>query len=168
MPLDKEIKEGTFLVIDPGITTGFVYGEFEDTVIKLHPFQKKVNCYELSLWLEFLRPENIICEDFEFRRGLDWVELFPVQLIGVVNCFVESYHGYHAPILKMQKAATVFGHGAYFNDKKKLQELVIYKPQTGGDKNHMMEAMRHFAYWYHFGAGHRYFDENKKLTLMGE
>lgn len=161
------IRKDTFLVIDPGVTTGYVKGIFKNDRIELRPFQEKLNCYQLFELLDYHRPENIICEDFEFRRGLAWAELYPVQIIGVVNCFVQSFE-YVVPTLKMQKAATVFGKGAYFDDKKKLQELGIYKPQTGGDKNHMMEAMRHFAYWYHFGAGHRYWDENKKLTLVEE
>lgn len=162
------INKGTFIVIDPGITTGFVKGIFRDNIIELYPFQERLNCYQLFEMLDDYRPQDIVCEDFEFRRGLAWAELYPVQLIGVVNCFVESFYELMIPTLKMQKAATVFGKGAYFDDKKKLQELRIYKPQTGGDKNHMMEAMRHFAYWYHFGAGHRYWDENKKLTLVEE
>lgn len=165
MPSTNTIRKDTFLVIDPGITTGFVHGVFKNNSIELYPFQERLNCYEMLQLLVANQPENIICEQFEFRRGLEWAELFPVQIIGVVNCFVQSFT-FVEPVLKMQQAHLVFGKGAYFDDKKKLQELGIYKAQTGGDKNHMMEAMRHFAYWYIFGAGHRYWDENKELKLV--
>ena|ERR1051325_1405038 len=152
-----------FLVIDPGITTGFVYGAVNETEIYLKPFQERFSCYELMQILLHKEPKTLIYEDFEFRRNLIHAELFPVQLIGVINCWAESV-GKQFPDLVAQRAAQVFGKGAYFNDSKKLKELGIYKEQTGGEKNHMMEAMRHFAYWYTFGSGHKFYPRELKLV----
>lgn len=164
MILDDPFADSV-LAIDPGLTTGFVQAVFEEDRILLCPWQKP-NTTCLWLWetLRKLNPANIICEDFEFRRNLAWAELFPVQLIGIVNLHVETFgHTDLAPKLSMQKASTIHGKGAYYDGSQKLKQLQIYKP--GDAFHHSMDAMRHFAHWYFFGAGHKYYKERHFILV---
>ena len=145
------------LSIDPGVTTGFVLANMREGTVFLNPFQLQ-NCAVRNLWetLVRIRPDQIICEDFEFRRHLYWAELYPVQLIGVVNLYCELDTKIK---LYMQKAAQ---GKSFYKDKEKLKEAGVYLP--GQNFHHSMDAMRHFMYWFMFGSGFKY-NEGQKLHI---
>lgn len=139
------------LCIDPGKTTGLVYASFDNDKITVKPNQCVMSVSDLWNYLNLVRPDNIVCEDFEFRRHLDWAELYPVQLIGIVNLYAEQVSNYTD--LVMQKARLIHGTGAFFDNKDKIRELGLWKP--GEKYHHAMDAMRHFLHWFYFGKGSR-------------
>lgn len=148
------------LFVDPGITTGCVLAEIYDQEIKVSPWQDKYSCYEFWKFLNRTAIDEIVCEDFEFRRGLIWAELFPVQLIGVINCYAES----RMINVHLQKARLIHGRGAYFDSIDSVKQLGVYIP--GKDYHHSMDAMRHFLQWYTFGSGYQYHLLDRPLKLQ--
>lgn len=167
---NRELDDNVSLTIDPGVTTGFVLSEFQDSRTLVAPFQLKANCFKVWTLLNKIAPRRIICEDFEIRTTTETgTILFSVQLIGVVNAYVESFGRYDPPILYMQKAAHMkkghFGwHDKVDIGREKLKEALVYKP--GEDWHHSMDAMRHFMQWYNFGAGYEFKTTRKELLMV--
>jgi hypothetical protein len=139
------------IALDPGVTTGVAIGNIDDKgLMSVDAFQKNYQHIELFSTLQLEFPEHVICESFEYRNtSRSGVNLYPVELIGVVHLFIQ---GCISPVgLYMQNAAT--GKGFYSDNK--LKEAGVY--QRGVP--HGMDALRHLLQWYTFGAGYQY---NKK------
>ena len=147
------------IALDPGITTGIVTIGLSETGFPGFEINQEVDsCYDLYQLLEWLRPNQIICEDFEYRSWEKSVELFSVQLIGVVNLYAQRMADVSRTVslvdttktveLVLQKAAT--GKG-YFKDSK-IKELGLWVPR----KPHGMDALRHMLHWLTFGSGYQF------------
>lgn len=147
----------TYLALDPGITTGYAIAVHDDNTLYLASAQAILTHTELYKLLLYVFADHVVCEDFEFRQGArDNLELFSVQLIGVVNLWMQ---GEMIGKLYMQKAAE--GKG-YYSDEA-LKKLEIYKRGVP----HGMDALRHFMHWFTFKAGFQ-FNNNpvlKPVTL---
>jgi hypothetical protein len=140
--------------IDPGVTTGYAVGVITDGYMKVRCDQNTFNHIELYDFLVGNHPDVVICERFDFRKKAVGVNLYPVEMIGVVNYFIQERQRRDLVIdLFMQKPAEQ-GKQAYWTDAK-LKEVGVY------DKSHEhgRSAMKHLLYWYTFGAGFQY---NKK------
>ena len=145
-------RKGLYLIvisIDPGIMTGYCYGELEDKLLRYYPFQSTDQVDDMWRRFRELKPRFIIIEDFEFRRGkrsAGGLELFPVQLLGVANLY--GLLADHQCAVFVQKAAQ--GKAYYTNPI--LQQLGLYKRGIP----HAMDASRHLLQWFTFGAGYKY------------
>ena len=154
------------IALDPGITTGIVTIGLSTTGFPgLEIYQEVDSCYELYQLLEHLRPNQIICEDFEYRSWEKSVELFSVQLIGVANLYTQRIADCISPPyatppveLVLQKAAT----GKAFYTDQKIKDLDLWVP----GQPHGMDALRHMLYWLTFGSGFQFKDQVNKLGIM--
>ena len=132
-----------FISLDPGGTTGICEGYFNNGELKLAPSQATFDHIELYEKLRAFGPNEIVCEDFEYRRGnaKPDVVLVSLELIGVVKLYSQQ----HYSTLTMQKAST--GKG-YFSDEKLRQAGIYVK-----GKQHARDATRHLMHWWTFGRG---------------
>ena len=139
------------IALDPGITTGIVtLYNFDRLTVN----QEKLSVNDLYHYLEFHRPNQIICEDFEYRSWEKSVELFSVQLIGVVNLYVQQNPSVE---LVIQNAATGKGH---YKDQT-IKDLNLWVP----GKPHGMDALRHMLQWLTFGSGYQFKDQVNELGI---
>lgn len=149
------------LALDPGETTGYALAVVDGSRMYLAYDERKFNHAEF--W-DFLKQTNryggmhTVCEDFEFRRGKqkDGLNLYPVELIGIVRLFCSNERWYP---LWMQKAA----QGLSYYDDTKLKNLGVY--QKGLE--HGRSATKHLLHWFQFGAGYQYNDD-PALELVTE
>ena len=142
------------LAIDPGITTGLTYAEVFENIVFLRCWQDKLR--HLDLWMLFVThdPNWIICETFEYRnRAREGLELFPRELIGICNLWVQDRK--IEDKLYMQTAAQAKGH---FTDQQ-LKKYSVYS-----NKVHGRDSMRHFLHWFTFGPGYQY-NKRQKMEL---
>ena len=143
------------IAIDPGRTTGYCYAAFKDDKLFYHPFQMTDDVDDLWHRLVKFKPVHIVIEDFEFRGGArKGLDLYPVQLIGVVNLF----HALSSNQLYVQKAAT---GKSYYSDNT-LKKLDLYVRGIP----HGMDASRHLLQWATFGPGYRFSKGDYKLVGM--
>lgn len=143
----------TYLSLDPGITTGYTIGIHEDNKLYLAVGQDKLTHKMLYNLLLEVYPDHTVCEDFEFRqKARDNLELFSVQLIGVVHLWSQSYLP-ERPIY-IQKAAE--GKGYYTDNLLKGQG--VYKKGVP----HGMDSLRHLLHWFTYKAGFQ-FNNNPEL-----
>src|SRR5262245_55260132 len=79
------------LSIDPGVCSGFAYGEIDEGLLTFGADQAKMKCKELWESLYHLGPDHVICESFEFRQGKQRgnLNLYSRNLIGVVTLYHE-------------------------------------------------------------------------------
>lgn len=138
------------LAIDPGITTGYAWGWYNEDqkMVNYYPHQTVDAVDDLWRKLRNLKPRYIIIEDFEFRSGAarrGGLELFSVQLIGVANLY--ALIADHDCAIFVQKAAV--GKGYYTDTLLKKHDL--YKRGIP----HAMDASRHLLQWLTFGAGYK-------------
>lgn len=141
------------LSIDPGVTSGYALGIKDSS--KLFIAYDEATFDHAQFWM-FLRKIgsygvlHTVCEDFEFRRGKqkDGLNLYPVELIGIIRLFCSNGQWYP---LWMQKAAQ--GKG-YFDDNK-LRSMGVYRKGV----EHGRDACRHLLHWFSFGAGYQYNDD---------
>lgn len=142
------------VAIDPGVTTGWAVGVIDDSgYMKVRCDQYDFSHVTIYDFLKGNHPDIIICESFEFRKLQQGVNFYPVEMIGVVNYFVQSENRISASrqiTLKMQTPAAQ-GDKAYWTNQK-LKDNNVY--QAG--KEHGRSAMKHLLYWYQFGAGFQY------------
>jgi hypothetical protein len=149
------------IAIDPGIMTGYVYAELNETAgtVEYYPFQMTDEVDDLWRRLIKFEPRYIIIEDFEFRsRSRTGLVLFPVQLIGVTRLYelVAAPNGKCATFI--QKAAQ---GKSYYTDNM-LKALDLYKRGVP----HGMDASRHLMQWLTFGAGYQYIQGNQKFATL--
>lgn len=142
---------------DPGITTGYASGIIQDGSMGVVSGQAKWSEYQLFLQLEFSHPDIIVYERFEYRSqkayNVDNAELFPRNLIGVINLYCQKREADNDPLVevKEQMPSQVLGKKAYWSDDK-LKAARVYKVANP----HANDAMRHLLYWFQFGSGFRF------------
>lgn len=133
--------------LDPGGTTGYAICDIDKVAENIHKVsigwdQAKLNESELMEFLEFVRADIIICEDFEYRNkaraGLD---LTPPRLIGVVKLYSQGNCK-----LELQKANV--GKGHYSDTRLRTFNLYIRR------KPHGRDALRHLLHWLTFKGGY--------------
>lgn len=144
--------------VDPGITTGFCYAKLEKKgdILEYWPFQFQDSVVDFWERLHRVKPDYIIIEDFEFRKGArGGLELFPVKLIGLVElyCYTDN-----RPKLFIQKAST---GKAYYTDQT-LKQLNLYVR----GKPHAMDASRHLLQWFTFGFGFQFNNGEQKFAEL--
>jgi hypothetical protein len=135
------------IALDPGITTGIAYGIIEKGLMTVDANQRQWTHSQLASELQVNWPDVVICETFEYRnKARAGLELYPVELIGVVKLYIQTCI---SPVeLILQNAAT--GKG-YYSDQKLKDEGVYQRGVPHG-----MDALRHLLHWYTFGPGYKY------------
>lgn len=139
--------------IDPGRTTGYCFAKIEDGELHYYPFQSDDEVDDLWRKLEEFKPNYIIIEDFEFRKGKHRakLDLFPVQLIGIASLYVNFVDPYC--VLFIQKASI----GKEYYTDNVLKQLGLYER----GKPHAMDASRHLLQWCMFRAGNKYIGQKR-------
>lgn len=131
--------------LDPGRTTGHAVGEIEDGLMRVRCGQTEFDHIMLFQQLQLLKPDMVICEEFEFRnRARKGLDLYPRELLGVCELYCQLEK---KPLFR-QKAME--GMGFYSNDKLKRDGLYIKA------KPHAMDGLRHLLHWFTFGYGFQY------------
>lgn len=157
----KPLKVHAF---DPGITTGHASGIIEDGKLGVVSGQDKWNEYQLFLQLEFTHPDIIVYERFEYRSqaayNVDNAELFPRNLIGVINLYCQKREADNDPLVEVKtfmpanvlpsKKKNPVAQNYWTNDR--LKKARVYKVANP----HANDAMRHLLYWWQFGPGFRF------------
>ena len=119
------------LALDPGITTGAAMHFGIDQITTQQTMLPHIHFYE---WLKQTDPTVIVYETFLYQRR-DKVELYPVEVIGVIKLFAE------------QRGIPLYGQSPSqakgFMDDDKLKGMGLWKP---GQK-HGMDALRHLMYY---------------------
>lgn len=152
--MDTSIK---VVSLDPGVTTGYASGYIEDGKLKVVSGQGRWKEYELYLQLQLLNPDIIIYEEFHYRRNLDRAELFPRNLIGVINLYAQERAATHINAECDTRPVEVYtqtpaqGKSGQFSDDN-LKKANMYKVANP----HANDAMRHLLYWFVFGGGYKY------------
>jgi hypothetical protein len=131
--------------LDPGITTGFAIGGILNGYMKIEAGQEKFSHSSLWDFLTVKQPTFIVCERFEFRKGIESAELFSRELIGVVALYSQK----HGAKTWMQMPREVIN--GYFNNDKLKKEKVYRIGQP-----HANDAIRHLLHWYTFKAGYQF------------
>lgn len=149
------------LALDPGRTTGYALAALDKSEFFVASGQEQFDHPGLWGFLgKTVRFQTIhtVCEDFEFRRGRqkDNLDLYPVELIGVVRLFCSNDRWYP---LWMQKAAQGLG---YYDDAK-LKSMKLW--QKGME--HARSATSHLMHWFNFGAGYE-FNNDPQVELVEE
>lgn len=132
--------------LDPGITTGWAFGLIDDGAMRVTSGQQEWDHLGLYNWLEYQKPEYIVCERFQFRQRQDNLELFSRELIGVTNLYVKQHKDVQ---LHMQSPSEALG--GYFKNEKLKHDHVYEK-----GKPHANDAMRHLLYWFTFKQGYQF------------
>jgi hypothetical protein len=153
---DSPIK---VIALDPGGTTGWAKGLIRDYKMHAISGQDKWNHLELYNAIELFKPDIIICERFDYRKGGKkqvGVELISREYIGVVELYVQmrdaefkAGSGYFVQLYMQMPTEAL---GGYWKEDSKLKEdnmFMIGKP-------HANDAMRHLLQWYSFKQGFVY------------
>lgn len=144
------------IALDPGRCTGYALAAKDDDSFDICYGQEYWNHSELY---EFIpNVDHIICESFEFRQGKQLgVDLYPCELIGVVNLWYDNSTALSLTI----QPATVQGKKAYFSDNL-LKEMQLY--QKGVE--HGRSAVKHLLQWFYHGAGYRFMTTDLEPQLV--
>lgn len=148
----KDTQELKIIWFDPGITSGYAEGFIKDGLMLVVSGQEVWNELEIYLKLISYKPDIVGYERFEVRRGkmaTGGVELFPRNLIGVINLYCMQ-QGDRCSLYK-QMPAQALGKGAFFNTQR-LKADQLHKP----GRDHANEALKHLLRWWTFGAGFQY------------
>ncbi len=132
------------LALDPGVTTGFAALGLNDAVKA-----DQVRCDHRAFY-DFLvgyNPDTIVFERFVYQRR-DKVELWPVEVIGVIRLYAEQFE---VPLF----AQTPSQAKNLWTDEK-LRKIGLY--HTG--LVHGMDAVRHLLYHLVVTKGDRTWLEN--------
>lgn len=139
------------VALDPGVTTGYVQGIIERGKLKLASGQAKWCELDLYNQLCMGKPDIIVYERFEYRStkhgkygDLSDVELFPRNLIGVINLYAQQND---TPVYPQMP-----GYAKSFWTDQKLKKALVYKVANP----HANDAMRHMLQWWQFGPGFQY------------
>lgn len=144
------------IALDPGITTGYAVGVIElDAVEPMGVISGQFKWDESGLFQELNRssPDRIIYETFQYRSekmygkkgALYKVELFPRNLIGVINLYAQLNTN-----VKLYTQSPAAGK-SYWGDQM-LKKALVYKVGSP----HANDAMRHLLQWYQFGPGYQF------------
>ena len=143
------------VTIDPGVTTGVVVAYIRGSTVSVNPNQYKLMHKDFFLTLKDYKPDILVYEGFEYRPRLGSAELFPRELIGILKLYAEHY------LIRAYEQRPSQGLGGFFKDKKKLMDEGLWVKGCP----HGMDAMRHFLYWFKFGAGGQY-NKNHSVNLV--
>jgi len=133
-----------WIALDPGGTTGvcfYVPKEIRIKTVELEPE------HYVHLWniLNTLKPEQVICERFDYRGHQMSADLTAVEYIGITELYCRLNR---VPLEYQQQLK---GHkGLWTNDK--LKTLDLYEP----GKPHAMDALRHMLYFVTINKGDSY------------
>jgi len=139
----------SILALDPGRTTGYAIGIVENGKPYIAYYQQEFDhkglfqlLYQTSEACDWA--VNIVCESFNFRRHKTGVDLYPCELIGVTNYFVQAYP---MNALFMQNSS-VQGDKAYFSDER-LKDMKLYQKEY----KHGRSAVKHLLHYLKFAHG---------------
>lgn len=118
------------IALDPGITTGVAYLSDERIIHTDHIMPTHLN---FTKYLASYAPTEIVYERFFYQRR-NKVELYPVEVIGVIKLFAEQYD------IPLYAQTASQAKGLFTDDKIKLMDLWV-KGQVHG-----MDALRHLLY----------------------
>lgn len=146
------------VAFDPGKTTGYAVALVQQDRVFVAYGQSQFTHLELLTLLTDIRPDLIVCESFEFRRGAakDGVELSAPEFIGIVKL----YRNYTSTEIVFQPAH-VQGPKAYWSDAK-LKEEGLYDSSY----RHGRSAVKHLLYWYSFRQDTR--EDGNEIALNAE
>jgi hypothetical protein len=147
------------LALDPGRTTGFAKAVWNDKDCGIRYGQSELNHSELYYLLTEESPDYLICESFRFRQGKTGVDLYPVELIGVVQYWLKQ-DGTNTNF-SVQEPWVQGDKKAFFSDRK-LKEMELYIKGL----EHGRSAVKHLLYWLYFGVGSQYFDKQTTIELF--
>jgi hypothetical protein len=150
------------IALDPGVTTGYATGIIEQgEPMGVLSGQAKWNEKDLYDNLVQGSPDIIIYEEFDHRPQRFYgkgdyykVELFPRNLIGVINLYVQQQFLGICKVVTQKPAKAL---GGFYKSNDVLKEHGVYKVANP----HANDAMRHLLTWYTFGSGFQY-DTDKK------
>lgn len=133
----------TILSLDPGVTTGYAYGEVNDGVFRyVGAGQHKLSVDGLWRLLEGVSPLYILAESFEFRQQQrDGLVLYSRNLLGVSELWCKLHDAYF-----YEQSASV-GKGYYSDDQ--LRNAGVYLR----GRPHANDAIRHLLHWTTFRRG---------------
>ncbi|MCA1807654.1 MAG: hypothetical protein LC687_07395 [Actinobacteria bacterium] len=125
------------LALDPGGTTG-VAELYDDDSIRAYNIVGE----ELELWwlLEYIMPNVIVYERFDYRPHQPNVDLTPVELIGIIKLYSKLHNIEAVPQQQLK------GHRGFWTDDK-LKALDLYKT---GEQGHSNDATRQLLYYVTF------------------
>jgi len=132
------------LALDPGVTTGIATLDSSDAV---HADQVKCDHRAFYDFLVGYDPDTIVFERFVYQRR-DKVELWPVEVIGVIRLYSEQFE---VPLFAQTPSQA---KNLWTNDK--LEKIGLW--QTG--MKHSMDAVRHLLYHLVVTRGDRSWLEN--------
>lgn len=136
------------IALDPGRTTGIAIASIDVEVCDIWYSQDKMDHKQLYEYLDEGAFDHIVCETFKFRHGKTGVDLYPCELIGIVNLWQQQGDWTQ---LWMQDPWVQSGKTVFFSDKK-LKDMELYIKGI----EHGRSAVKHLLYWLHFGAGSQY------------
>lgn len=137
------------IALDPGGTTGWAKGLIYEGRMGVISGQDTFNHIELYDFVENMRPDIIVCERFDFRKGgrtRAGVELISKEYIGVVHLYSQVMN------IELHMQMPAEGVGGYWKDDHRLKEDKVF---TRG-KPHANDAMRHLLQWFTFKEGYKY------------
>lgn len=134
---------------DPGVTSGYTLALYDFEANKLTFSYGQVQWTELGLFkfINKIQPHTLGYESFEYRSGLDKVDLTPCYLIGVIHMIEEMREPRGIQIYSQKPAMK----DQYFSAHR-LKELGFYARGL----EHGRDSVRHFLYWFFFGAGAKF------------
>ena len=122
------------IALDPGVTTGVaLYTDWPKKHVHIKTEQLLFDHNELYEWLWDNHPTEIVYESFIYQRR-NKVELYPVEVIGVIKLFAQKNE---VPIF-VQSASQAKG----FITNDKIKKLNLWEP----GRVHGMDALRHLLY----------------------
>lgn len=144
------------LTLDPGVTTGYTQAHITKDSVTIKADQKKWDHNGLWIALCWYKPDIVVYEEFDYRRGLGDANLYPKELIGVLHLWVQRTD----KLMRVypQKPARKEEH---FKKKETIMEKDLWVPS----KPHAMDAMRHFLMWWTFGPGYKFYNR-QELSLV--
>jgi hypothetical protein len=131
------------VALDPGGTTGVAWLG-DSTLSNLKRIHITENDHHKQLYdlLYSLRPQVVVCESFEYRKGLrDNVVLVSKEYIGVAKLYVQRFPETH---LAMQTAA--YGKAGFWTHDK-LKRVGLYDSKFAP---HAMDATCHLLQYMTF------------------
>lgn len=131
--------------LDPGRHTGVCFYEAG----RLNPYTAVWDHEKLYQFLIESEPKVIVYERFDYRPHQPMVDLFPIELIGVIQLY-----GLHTQC-KLVPQPQLKGHGGFWTDEK-LRTLELYRTGEGGHSN---DAIRQLLYYITFDLCNPYYVE---------
>lgn len=122
------------LAVDPGVTTGFaLYNKTQFPEVRT--WQDKLDVYGIHDTLRTTLPNVIVYEKFTPPSANRYkVELFSVQVIGVLRLWVQTY------VLEEYSHTASAAKGLWTDTK--IKRLTLWVP----GQDHGMDALRHLLY----------------------